>query len=219
MPTYLLLFLVKITFVLPFIPSKKSLLALRIFQARGLRKKIICAILGKRRLSLEATRSSRTKGKFEDKLKDKEEENLVHDFKGEEGSFLSMRLVIFLIIVAVLGIGTGYYLAQNKSGAGPLFAVTNSKGESSASKGVIVGSDDTKTFKDSAEGVLKEGGIEGEGQFHLVRPGGDSQNVYMTSSLVDLSKYINKKVKVWGQTQKAKTAGWLMDVGRLEVLK
>jgi len=39
----------------------------------------------------------------------------------------------------------------------------------------LYGSNDTKTFKDTAEGTLKEGGIDGEGAFHLERPGGDSQ--------------------------------------------
>jgi hypothetical protein len=81
-----------------------------------------------------------------------------------------------------------------------------------------LGSNDTKTFKDTAEGTLKTGGIDGEGAFHLERPGGDSQNVYMTSGTVDLSKLIDKKIKVWGQTQAAQHAGWLMDVGRIEVL-
>jgi hypothetical protein len=64
---------------------------------------------------------------------------------------------------------------------------------------------------------LQEGGIDGEGQYHLVRPGGDSQNVYLTSSVVDLSLFVNKKVKVWGQTQTAQKAGWLMEVGRVQV--
>ena len=77
---------------------------------------------------------------------------------------------------------------------------------------------DKKTFKDSAEGVLKEGGVDGEGNFHLERPGGESQNVYLTSTTVDLSKYLGKKVRVWGETFKAEKAGWLMDVGLVEVL-
>ena len=77
----------------------------------------------------------------------------------------------------------------------------------------------TKTFKDTTTGTLKNGGINGEGQYHLVRPGGDSQNVYLTSSSVDLSKFIDRKIKVWGQTQTAQYAGWLMDVGRVEVVE
>jgi len=80
------------------------------------------------------------------------------------------------------------------------------------------GISDKKTFKDKAEGVLKEGGIDGEGNFHLERPGGPSQNVYLTSSAVDLSKYIGKKVRVWGKTFTGQKAGWLMDVGLVEVL-
>jgi len=33
-----------------------------------------------------------------------------------------------------------------------------------------------------------------------------------------LSKFVGKNIKVWGQTQSAQYAGWLMDVGRVEVL-
>jgi hypothetical protein len=123
--------------------------------------------------------------------------------------------LIILIVVAILGVGTGFGLAQMSSGSGksiiPLPKV------SSVEKGKTYGATDTSAFKDTAEGTLKEGGIEGEGQYHLVRPGGDSQNVYMTSSTVDLSQFIDKKVKVWGATQTAQHAGWLMDVGKVEV--
>jgi len=82
-----------------------------------------------------------------------------------------------------------------------------------------IGIADKKTFKDKAEGKLKEGGADGEGNFHLERPGGESQNVYLTSSTVDLSEYLNKKVRVWGETFKASKAGWLMDVGLVEILQ
>lgn len=81
-----------------------------------------------------------------------------------------------------------------------------------------VGISDKKTFKDSAEGILREGGIEGEGNFHLERPGGPSQNVYLTSSVVDLSQFVGKKVRVWGETFASEKAGWLMDVGLVEIL-
>ena len=81
-----------------------------------------------------------------------------------------------------------------------------------------MGIKDKKTFKDNAEGILRDGGIEGEGQFHLERPGGISQNVYLTSTTVDLSQLIGKKVRVWGETFSAQKAGWLMDVGLVEVL-
>jgi hypothetical protein len=129
------------------------------------------------------------------------------------------NLFIFLIIAAVLGGITGYALSNKKQvGAGS--ALTSGSVESSEiKKGTIVGSNDTKTFKDTASGKLANGGIDSEGQYHLVRPGGDSQNVYLTSSSVDLSKFVGKKIKIWGQTQAAQYAGWLMDVGRVEVLE
>lgn len=124
---------------------------------------------------------------------------------------------IVFILLAFFGIGTGFLLAKtNKS-----TVVSSNKGAvtvSSVKKGDTFGSTDEKTFRDKAEGVLREGGIEGEGAFHLERPGGASQNVYLTSSVVDLSNFIGRKVKVWGQTNAAKRAGWLMDVGKLQVL-
>lgn len=134
-------------------------------------------------------------------------------------SIFTKNLFIFLIIAVVAGAMSGYILS-NKKGITSRNALTSGSIDSSKiSKGTVVGSSDIKTFKDTASGSLKTGGINGEGQFHLVRPGGDSQNVYLTSSSVDLSKFVNKKIKVWGETQKAQYAGWLMDVGRVEVLE
>lgn len=140
---------------------------------------------------------------------------VMHSFKENKGSS-PMKAVGIFVVLLILGIFTGYQLSKSSStSTGTKTSILNIGG---AAKGKVFGSDDTKTFKDTTEGTLKEGGIEGEGQFHLERPGGDSQNVYMTSGTVDLSKLVNKKIKVWGQTQTAQKAGWLMDVGRVEVL-
>lgn len=128
-------------------------------------------------------------------------------------------LIFTVVIMLILGVGTGY-IASNVSGAsnkGPL-SINKSDTSGEIKKGFTTGVKDTKTFPDTAEGILKEGGVEGEGEYHLERPGGESQNVYMTSSAVDLSQFVGRKVKVWGQTQTAQTAGWLMDVGKVEVL-
>jgi len=146
--------------------------------------------------------------------------NLIHDFnKDNLKSAFTSKVILMLLGIVVVGVFSGYLLAANSGSSllGKKVQTGLTNGES-VSKGTIVGSNDTKTFKDTAEGTLKEGGIDGEGAFHLERSGGESQNVYLTSSSVDLSKFINKKIKVWGQTQKAQTAGWLMDVGRIEVL-
>lgn len=152
----------------------------------------------------------------EEKNLESEKQPLMNTFENKEGSFLTSKLLIALFIVVVLGVGSGYLFSQKGSVSGINLKGTGTS--SSISKGTIVGSNDTKTFKDIAEGVLKTGGIDGEGQFHLQRTGGESQNVYLTSSIVDLSYYVGQKIKVWGETHKAQRAGWLMDVGRLEVL-
>lgn len=142
---------------------------------------------------------------------------LLHRFD-QSGKPSSSKIVLFVIVAILLGVGTGYMLG-GKTGALNPSQVTKTGEITSVQKGDIIGSDDTKTFSDTTEGVLKPGGIEGEGQFHLVRPGGDSQNVYLVSSIVELSKFQNRKIKVWGQTQTAQHAGWLMDVGKVEVLQ
>ncbi len=119
--------------------------------------------------------------------------------------------VFFGIIVGALVLGSlvGFGLTKLKSSSG-----------SSSQPGTkkVIGIADKKTFKDKAEGILKEGGLDGEGNFHLERPGGESQNVYLTSTTVDLSPYIGKKIRVWGETFSAQKAGWLMDVGLVEIL-
>ena len=152
----------------------------------------------------------------EEQKTESEKQPLMNTFEPKEGSFLTVKLLAVLLLVAVLGVGSGYLFSKKGSVSGINLKETGTS--SNVSKGKIVGSNDTKTFKDTAEGVLKAGGIDGEGQFHLQRTGGESQNVYLISSIVDLSSYVGQKIKVWGETHKAQRAGWLMDVGRLEVL-
>lgn len=119
-------------------------------------------------------------------------------------------VVICLVTVLLSSFGASKLIKKNPT------SVQTEKG-ASVQTDKAAGVMDKKTFKDSAEGIMKEGGIEGEGNFHLERPGGVSQNAYLTSSTVDLSKYIGKKVKVWGQTFQGQKAGWLMDVGLVEI--
>lgn len=153
------------------------------------------------------------------KLTEKPLDNyLVHDVNMTNTSIFTPKLLIALIIAVVLGIGSGYALSKREatSVSSTTGGITSS---SKITKGTTIGSGDTKIFKDTAEGILKSGGIDGEGAYHLSRPGGDSQSVYLTSSLIDLSQFLGRKIKVWGETQQAKVAGWLMDVGKLEVLQ
>lgn len=147
-----------------------------------------------------------------------EKKPIMNSFDDKKTSFFNPILLIAIVVVVIVGIGTGQLLARS-SGLVNTPAATTSGNSKDVPKGTIVGSSDTSTFKDSTEGVLEEGGIDGEGEFHLVRPGGESQNVYLTSSIVDLSAFLKRKIKIWGETHKAQKAGWLMDVGRVQVLE
>lgn len=145
--------------------------------------------------------------------------SIMHSFGKNGSNPFSVTYFIILLVLLAAGIGTGFMLAKLAPGVTQNNTLPSPKEKGSIQKGAVYGSNNTSAFKDNAEGKLLEGGMEGEGQYHLERPGGESQNVYLTSSSVDLSLFINRKIKVWGETQKAQKAGWLMDVGRVEVLE
>jgi len=140
--------------------------------------------------------------------------NLIHTIETQDVAGISyISFFTFIAVAVLLGslLGFGLTRLNKKTGTN----VSSKTSNSTQSAGVV----DKKTFKDSAEGILREGGIDGEGNFHLERSGGESQTAYLTSSTVDLSVYIGKKVKVWGQTFSGQKAGWLMDVGLVEIEK
>jgi hypothetical protein len=144
---------------------------------------------------------------------------LIRNFNSDSiKSAFTPKVVAILIGVVIVGVISGFLVSQTGTLSTKNIKTGTVANGSSAAAGTIIGSNDTTDFKDTAQGTLKEGGIDGEGAFHLVRPGGDSQNVYLTSSSVDLSQFVGKNIKVWGATQKAQHAGWLMDVGRIQVL-
>src|SRR5438105_1197751 len=109
-------------------------------------------------------------------------------------------LGIVLFVALVGGIGTGYVLASSQPGSSPVGIIT---GKAEAPKAAT---QDNQTFKDFAEGKIMpkpeaKAGTYSEGTHMLIRDG--SVPVALTSSVVDLSQYENKKVKVYGETQKA----------------
>lgn len=135
--------------------------------------------------------------------------------KKESSTLGTVGLIAAVALVVLAGVSTGYALAQNPSG---IKSVTTGGGVLSDSKAEnTAGELEEGVDYDEAEGKLVSGGIGVEGSHHLERPGGESQNVYLTSSSVDLSAYEGKDVKVWGVTFDAQKAGWLMDVAKLEV--
>lgn len=84
--------------------------------------------------------------------------------------------------------------------------------------GDVFGSPDESTFKDSAQGYLAAGGVNGEGTHQLQRIGGESQTVALNSSITDLDALVGMEVEVWGETFAGQASGWLMDVGRVKVV-
>lgn len=120
-------------------------------------------------------------------------------------------LFLTVLISLVLGSLTGYILASKAT----VKTATVSTPKTAQQ--------DTRTFRDFAEGVIKakpqpsDPGEYVEGTHLLERE--KAVPVALTSSVVDLALYENKKVKVFGETQKALREGWLMDVGKVEELK
>ncbi len=140
-----------------------------------------------------------------------------------------------LIIVAVLsalaiflGIGGGWLLrgtGTTRSGGASVdgdepvaVTATVASDVSAIKKGDVFGSSNPDDFVDSAQGYLQAGGAHGEGSHALLRQGGASQTVYLTSSVTDLDKFVGMDIRVWGETFSGQSVGWLMDVGRVEVI-
>ncbi|NCN82566.1 MAG: hypothetical protein GW947_01240 [Candidatus Pacebacteria bacterium] len=143
-----------------------------------------------------------------------------------KNSMKKKNVVLGFCVAAILaGTATGYgsyrlYAGNTKSADSNTesAAVMSKIAGDNVKAGDVFGSSDTAAFNDPATGYLEAGGINGEGSHKLLRPGGDSQTVYLTSSVTDLDKLTGMEVKVWGETFKAQRAGWLMDVGRVEVI-
>lgn len=117
-------------------------------------------------------------------------------------------------IVAV-GAGTGYLLSKSDGRVSGVGSVNNQMIKNDKE----VGSLDTKTFRDTAIGVIEKNGTNGVGTHKLIRDGGPSQTIYMVSSVIDLDQFDGKKVEVWGETQKVAKVSWFMDIGRVKIVE
>lgn len=129
----------------------------------------------------------------------------------------SQPALLVYVTAVLLGLvtGGGVFLVQNRGTArvqGRRLEVVKTDKEE--------GVKDAASFKDTATGklVTNDGKITEEGTHILVR-GDTSQNAYLTSSVVDLSKYEGKHVQVWGETYRGQKAGWLLNVGRIKIVE
>lgn len=120
------------------------------------------------------------------------------------------------MVAIVLGVGTGYYLTHKPASAKSSAEATQDvKAKTTANDESI-----SKVFTDEpVEGVLRAGGIDGEGTHHLERGAGSDKDIYLLSTVIDLDGFVGKKVRIWGQTLSGQEAAWLMDVGKVKVLE
>jgi hypothetical protein len=143
---------------------------------------------------------------------------------GEAKPNMILRTLLVVVILS-LGVGSGYVAhayGPGKGGNTTEGSMRDKKINSSAMKvGDVFGVKDTSDeFTDTAEGILDKGGSKGgEGSHKLIRPGGDDQTAYLNSSVVDLDQFVGHKVKIWGKTFAAQKAGWLLDVGKVQILE
>ncbi|MEK7565892.1 MAG: hypothetical protein AAB506_02515 [Patescibacteria group bacterium] len=124
--------------------------------------------------------------------------------------------IIAGLVIILLGIISGFFLSKSTGkvttvGGKPVETIKTTTEE---------GVTNLALFPDEAVGTIKvnDKKITDEGSHILVRDG-IGQNAYLTSSVVDLDKYIDKKVQVWGKTYSAQKAGWLMDIGRIKLVQ
>ena len=124
-------------------------------------------------------------------------------------------LVIATLGIVAVGAGTGYLLSKSDGRVSGAESVNNQMVKNDKE----VGSLDTKTFRDTATGVIEKNRTNGVGTHKLIRDGGPSQTIYMVSSVVDLDQFDGKKVEVWGETQKVAKVSWFMDIGRVKIVE
>lgn len=141
-------------------------------------------------------------------------------------SFLSLKVLIIILFIAV---ASGYFISRAFPLSGSKTASLLTKGETAISteditdkSAIEVGKlygDTATVFKDSATGTIEKGSINGVGTHILNREGGASQRASLTSSVVDLDLFVDRKVEVKGETNASKQTSWLLDVGSVKVLE
>jgi len=147
-----------------------------------------------------------------------EKDSLVQTEVLSETNWRSIIIPALLIVLIILaGVGAGYFLRQGsggKGGAAGLFLSGGDGGKAAKAPGEA-GTKDEQEFPDKSEGRIEvnDGELVSDGSHKLVRPGGESKTAYLTSSVVDLDRFVGHCVEVWGQTFASQKAGWLMDIG------
>jgi len=134
-----------------------------------------------------------------------------------KGIITKFAPLLIVLIVLAAGIFSGLVLASRaKSPSQSAGQNAQGQDQQEAPKSFA------QTFKDQAEGVIQNNDKldkYAQGTHKLIRPGGESQTAFLTSSVLDLDQYVGKKVKVYGETFGSNQVGWLMDVGKVEEIQ
>src|SRR3990170_8514397 len=130
------------------------------------------------------------------------------------GKFLPI-IIVFVVVAA--GIFSGLvFSSRNKNAKSQAKAAIDEEQLTGEQKQSFA-----QTFRDEAEGTVEKNDFKeyAQGTHKLIRPGGESQTAYLTSSVLDLDQYVGKKVKVYAETFGSSQVGWFMDVGKVEVVQ
>ena len=150
-----------------------------------------------------------------------EQENMSIKRLDLDKELIDIRLIAGVVLIIVAGVASGYGIFRLQAAPGESVGRQQSEKIAGVEK-VKVGEtygNQSEVFPDKATGVIERNEEDGEGTHKLIREGGESQTAYLTSSLVNLDRFVNHKVTVWGETFAAQKVGWLMDVGAVKVLE
>ena len=145
--------------------------------------------------------------------KDQKQPSLIR-ITSQKGKLTKVIPVFIIALIIAAGVFSGLVLAsRNKSTTSDKGALEEEKLSSQVKESLA------QTFRDEAEGVIQKNDTldkYAQGTHKLIRPGGESQTAYLTSSVLDLDEFVGKQVKVFGETFGSSQVGWLMDVGKVE---
>jgi len=139
------------------------------------------------------------------------------------------KFPIYYLMVAFLGIFVAFWLSRffpsskstsnnNQLSSQSLISSDQISGAASVEVGKSYGNLNGN-FTDKATGIVKLGSINGVGTHILEREGGISQRASLTSSVLDLDLFVDRKVQIQGETNSSDKTSWLLDVGAVTVLE
>ncbi len=149
--------------------------------------------------------------------KDQSQSTPVVKFAQKKGKFSKIAPIVVILVIILAGIFSGLVLASREKVQKQQTVAGRDEGTTAQVQESL-----NQTFKDQAEGTIQKNDAldkYAQGTHKLIRPGGESQTAYLTSSVLDLDQYVGKKVKVYGETFGSSQVGWLMDVGKVEEVK